>query len=163
MVNTLTSSPMPAPRLSGVRLRSRALRTRLLEYTSALAFAAVKTKGKEHRQRSIDQGTPNRFIIYPKNDKEMWDRVQGMHPKTMVLSVLKLLSADDKSPVLFDNMTAQIYDECEKDKALHLKIVMWRKEQRRLRRQAPSADQEKNGAIQSHESLCSNAEAAVAT
>ena len=94
------------------------------EYLGARC-ATIKAKGMEHRQRLIDQKTPNRFISYPKISKDMWDFVQGVHPKTLVLAVLMPQSGDDDSPALFARMTQQIYEQGEADTLLHVKIAKW--------------------------------------
>lgn len=94
-------------------------------------FDTIKSMGKEHRLRLFQQGTPNRFTSIPKFDKAMWDRVQGMHPKTLVLTVLKSQTKDDKTPGLFTEMMEDIYSTGPADTPLHLKIVSWRRQQHR--------------------------------
>jgi hypothetical protein len=58
IVNTLAVSPMPALRLSGVRIRSVLPNLTLGVYLCA-RFATITAKDKEHLQQLIDQGTPN--------------------------------------------------------------------------------------------------------
>ena len=94
------------------------------EYLGARC-ATIKAKGKEHRQRLIDQGTPNRFISIPKIGKEMWDFVQCVHPKTLVLSVVMPQESGDPSPDEYAEMAEMIYEQGDVGTPLHLKIRMW--------------------------------------
>ena len=54
-----------------------------------------------------------------------------MHPKTLILSILKPSSKDDPAPDFFNTMTEEIYDMGTHDTPLHLKIDMWRKDKQR--------------------------------
>jgi hypothetical protein len=88
-------------------------------------FHTIKAKGKEHRQLLIAQKTPNQFIRIPKIDKDIWDRVQDLHPKTLLLSVLKSVGSDDKLPQLFTRMQEDIYQKGIASTPLHLRIALW--------------------------------------
>ena len=69
-------------------------------------------------------------ISIPKIDKKMWDFVQGVHHKTLVLSVLMPQSRDDESPAEFSDMTMQIFQQGDAHTPLqvHLKIALWHKD-----------------------------------
>jgi hypothetical protein len=69
-----------------------------------------------------DQGTPNRFIEIPKFDKEVWDSVQAMHPKTLAVSILGMHAKSTE----YTSLTADVCDMAHSDSTpLHHRIALW--------------------------------------
>ena len=84
----------------------------------------VRELGQEHANFLAEQGTPGSFIRHPVITKDVWDRVQGVHPKTLACSFL--VSGKGKSVVSeWDRINAAILRTCSDDTALHLKIRAW--------------------------------------
>ena len=69
----------------------------------------------------------------------MWDFVQGVHPKTLVLSVLMPQESYDPSPDEYAGMAQMIYEQGDADTPLHLKIGMWHLDCKRQRIPHPLA------------------------
>ncbi len=63
-----------------------------------------------------EQGTPNRFIEIPKFDKEVWDSVPAMHPKTLAVSILcQQIGKSDEKSMAYASLTDEVYDMAHSD------------------------------------------------
>ena len=80
----------------------------------------------------IKQKTPNKFMSVPAIGKTVWDRVQDLHPKTLLMSALQPQSKDDVNPALYRKMVEEIYYTGTVTVPLHNKIIMWRTEMARM-------------------------------
>ena len=97
-----------------------------------IRFNTIRAKGKEHRRRLMDQKTPNTFMKVPPLVKEIWDRVQELHPKTLILSELGSLGKEDDCPERWRTIVEEIFYSGRVDTPLHLKIDIWQTEKQRI-------------------------------
>ena len=51
-----------------------------------IRFNTIREKGREHRSKMLNQKTQNTFMKVLPPVKEVWDSVQELHPKTLLLS-----------------------------------------------------------------------------
>ncbi len=67
------------------------------------------------------------FIEIPKFDKEVWDSVQAMHPKTLAVSILCQQSGkSDEKSMAYAALTDEVYDMAHSDATpLHHRIALW--------------------------------------
>jgi hypothetical protein len=69
----------------------------------------------------------NRFTSIPKIDKEVWDNVQSMHPKTLAASILCNTGKSDAVAIAYAELMEEIYDMANSDDMpLHRGIGVWR-------------------------------------
>ena len=85
----------------------------------------IKQLGEEHKEFLLSQGTPQRFPTIPQFDKEIWTRMQEVHPKTLSCCYIVSGRGGGKLPMEFAVVAQNILDTGDMDTPLHLKIRAW--------------------------------------
>jgi hypothetical protein len=95
-------------------------------------FDTIRANGRAHMRKLVIQKTLNNVLKYPSIEKEVWDSVQGLHPKTLILSELGSMGKDDADPELWRTIVDEIYYTGRADTPVYLKIDMWKKDKQCL-------------------------------
>jgi hypothetical protein len=84
----------------------------------------VRCLGAKHENFLKEQGTPGAFTSDPVPSKPLWNVVQGMHPKTLVCSIVTI-ARNGKVDDEWVHTCGRISEAGFEDAELHLRLVAW--------------------------------------